>query len=306
MHGHPEHPIADADLAWAIAAGVCVALQCALLSVLVVLKRMAFIGQGVSHAALGGVGIAAVLGYAHGPIYFIIVGGACVAAALLVGWLRDNKAIAADTAIGIVLVASMALGVALLQLAEHGAESEPGRTPSHEWEALLFGSLSDVGMPDAIVALALLLVTGALALRYGRAVLFWAFDERAAVSFGARTGAAQVGLMIALAATIVASMKLVGVILATALLVLPGACALRLSRRLPVVMAFAAISALLALAIGLAAAAMWTIPIGAAVVLALTCCYAATWPLARFLPPGWTRRETTPVRRDTAPERTPA
>jgi zinc transport system permease protein len=290
MHGSPETHLQDADLAWAIATGAIIAAQCALLSVLIVLKRMAFIGQGVSHAALGGVGIAAILGVTQGPAYFAIVGAACVLAALLVGWLSDRRVIASDTAIGIVLVASMALGVTLLQIAEQAelAEHAEHAAQAHEaelgWESLLFGSLTDVGALDAIVAGVLLLTTIALALRFGRAVLFWAFDERSACAFGSPTGAARFGLMIALAATIVASMKLVGIILATALLVLPGACALRLSRRLPGVLACSLTTAMLALAAGLAGAAIFSIPVGGAVVLALVACYALTWPLARLIP----------------------
>jgi len=284
MHGPSETLLQHASLTWAIVTGVLVALQCALLSVLVVLKRMAFIGQGVSHAALGGIGVAAILGVTQGPLYFAIVGAACVTAALLVGWLRDRRAISSDTAIGIVLVGSMSLGVVLLQLASQRSADGPAAQAGHEWEALLFGSLSDVGLFDAAIAGALLLVTVALAMRFGRAILFWAFDERASRAFGAPAGAAQAGLMIALAATIVASMKLVGVILTTALLVLPGACALRLSRRLPVVLAASMITALLSLTAGLAAATLLLIPVGGAVVLALVACYALTWPLPRLIP----------------------
>jgi len=309
MHGSPDILIQDTDLTWAIITGACIAAQCALLSVLVVLKRMAFIGQGISHAALAGVGVAAILGITQGPLYFAIVGLACVLAALLVGCLRDRRVISSDTAIGIVLVASMALGVSLLQIASQNAagdhadhahevahdhdhdhaddhtENHTGDAAhAHAWEDLLFGSLTNVGPVDAAVAGAILLITVFLALRHGRALLFWAFDERAACAFGAPTGAAQVGLMIALAATIVASMKLVGIILATALLVLPGAGALRLSQKLPAVLAIALLSAFVALAAGLAAAAALGIPVGGAVVLALTLCYALTWPLSRIIP----------------------
>jgi len=288
MHGSPATPIQDAELTWAILTGVFIATQCALLSVLVVLKRMAFIGQGISHAALGGVGIAAVFGITQGPAYFVIVGAVCVVAALLVGWMQDKKAIASDTAIGIVLVASMSLGVTLLAIAERSAEAahdhshEHGSSSGHEWETLLFGQLTNVGVFDAIVAGALLLVTLALALRFGRAILFWAFDERSAGAFGAPTNAVQIGLMIALAATIIASMKLVGIILATALLVLPGACALRLANKLPAVLTISIVTSLLALAAGLASAAAFTIPVGGAVVLALVVCYTLTWPLSRI------------------------
>src|SRR5690606_30619572 len=96
---------------------------CALLSPFVVLKRYAFVGQGVSHCAFGGVGVAAVLGLGAGATalggaaWYIVVAIFCLAAAWGMALISDRKTVAADTAIGVFLVGSMALGAVLISVA---------------------------------------------------------------------------------------------------------------------------------------------------------------------------------------------
>jgi ABC-type Mn2+/Zn2+ transport system permease subunit len=226
-----------ASLYWpGVIAGLAVAVMCAVLSVLVVLKRLAFIGQGISHAAFGGIGIAAALGLTaavgkaaplHGIPQFGIVLLFCLGAALLIGVISrrgggGEAGTHADTAIGIVLVGSMALGAILIHAARSGLS----------WESFLFGSLMGAANFDAATAWMLALVT-VLVLWIGRrGLLFWAFDEPGAQAFGVNTGACRFVLLCLLALATVASMKIAGVVLATAMLVLPGATALKLSVRL--------------------------------------------------------------------------
>ncbi len=114
----------SAALFWPpIIAGLAVAAMCAFLSVLVVLKRLSFIGQGISHAAFGGIGVAAMLGLLSGTGagnglslgQFCVVLTFCLASAILIGHLSRKSTTHADTAIGIILVASMALGAILLK-----------------------------------------------------------------------------------------------------------------------------------------------------------------------------------------------
>ena len=100
---------------------------CAVLSPLVVLKRLSFVGQGVSHSAFGGVGVAAVLGaLAAGQtsvVGFCVIGAFCIAAALGMALVGDRRGLALDTAIGVFLAASMALGIVLLHVAGLGARA---------------------------------------------------------------------------------------------------------------------------------------------------------------------------------------
>lgn len=238
----------------AATAAVAVALLCGLLSPLVVLKRMAFIGQGVSHAAFGGVGVAAVLGlFAAGgagqgtPMgAYAIIAAFCIASALVIGSLSRRSSVSEDTAIGVLLVATMALGFLLLQV----HRSRPGAT-SISVESILFGDVTTTGPAQAAMAWAALGLSGVCLWAARRPLLFWAFDEPMASSLGVRVGRVHSLLMVLLAVAIVVTMQLAGVILATAMLVLPGAAATQLTRRLSRVFAYSVGLSLLGVVTGL-------------------------------------------------------
>lgn len=277
-----------APLFWpGVAAGALIALQGAILSVLVVLKRMAFIGQGVSHAAFGGIGLAAFLGLAGGAS-FPLIAGFCIASAwgiaLLSGRERGGagrrRADSTDTVIGVFLVGAMALGAILVAL--RGARSGGGRA-GVAWEQALFGSILAVDWTDAAIAGGSLVVTlGALAW-WRRPLLFWAFDESAAEASGVPVRAMRLLLLTLLALAVVTAMKLAGVVLASALLTLPAAGALRLSRRLGAVIILACGAGLAGTALGLITAFEMNLPPGACIVAALIALYTLTWlvPLRR-------------------------
>jgi hypothetical protein len=103
----------------ALAGGVAIALLCSVLSVFVVLKRVAFAGQGISHAAFGGAGLALLLELFLPPLRMPILRDAviaafCVITALVIGRIARQRRLGEDSAIGICLVAAMALGVSRL------------------------------------------------------------------------------------------------------------------------------------------------------------------------------------------------
>ncbi len=229
-----------AGLYWpGVVTGMIVGVLGGLLSVLVVLKRLAFIGQGVSHAAFGGVGLAYLLGVtgatrAGAGTLLAIVLGFSVAAALGIAWLSSRRGTRTDTAIGIVLALSMALGFVLLREAGVRAAAA-GRAAPPDIESVLFGSIVSVGWGDALVGGAGLLVVGLTMFWLRRPMLFWAFDEEACEAFGAPGARMKLVLLVLLALAVVVTVKLAGVVLATALFVLPGAIALRLSDRLATV-----------------------------------------------------------------------
>jgi ABC-type Mn2+/Zn2+ transport system permease subunit len=233
-----------------VVAGLAIGLVCSLLSPLVVLKRLSFVGQGISHAAFGGIGVAAAVGVVGGAasssLQFSIVLAFCLAAALLIGWLIERGAAQADTAIGIVLVGSMTLGALLIAWA-----ATRGRGGSVSWESILFGSIMAVNREDAAIAWAAAAGILLAAWWFRRPMLFWAFDEPAARAFGVPTAAMKYLLIILLTLAIVTAMKLAGVVLATAMLVLPGAAALRLSDRFVSVLALALGAGLLGVVGGL-------------------------------------------------------
>lgn len=281
-----------ASLSWpGVLTGLAIALMCAVLSPISVLKRMSFVGQGISHAGFGGVGVAAVLTalfaaprrsftgvgiidpiapwLGHPGVQFAIVLVFCLVAAVVIARLIERGKDDADTAIGIVLVASMTVGAVLLVWAYR-----IGLPQSRGWESLLFGDIFGVSWSDTAIAWAAALgVTGVLAW-FRRPMMFWAFDEPAAPAFGVPPRAMKYLLVVLLAIAIVVAMKLAGVVLATAMLVLPGATALRLSDRWNPMMVRSGLIALLGVALGLVISFEANLPPGACMVGVLVLAYA--------------------------------
>lgn len=263
---------ADPDMASAlwpvVVTGLAVAMLCALLSVLVVLKRLAFIGQGISHAGFGGMGLAAVMGLASAAAagsatasvgQFLVVLAFCLLSALLIGFLAERGQAEADTAIGIVLVGTMAAGIVLMRAARSRVNVE----------SFLFGDLIAVGWTDAAIGWC---VTAAIVLALWaarRPLLFWSFDPVVARAMGVSDRRMNLLLMFLLGLATVTAMRLAGAVLATAMLVLPGAIALRLSRRWGAVLWLAAASALVGILGGLLVSLELSWPPGAAIVTVL-------------------------------------
>ncbi len=270
--------------------GVAVVFMCALLSVLVVLKRLAFVGQGVSHSAFGGIGVAAILGFlgqsvaADSPLadYSWLISSAivlvfCIISAVGMGLLSEragHAGVREDTAIGVFLVASMALGGLLLSLAIRSGKL----AGNAGYESILFGQVLAVSWTDAIAAILACLAVVAVLWAFRRPMLFWAFDETSAVAFGVPTLLLRLALMVLLCIAIVTAMKIVGVVLATALLVLPGASALRLSDRLHPVFVLSSIFGVLGLLVGVVVSLeQGEIPPGATIVLSLCTLFGVAW-----------------------------
>lgn len=283
-----------------LVAGLAIALVCGVLSVPVVLKRLAFVGQGVSHAAFGGVGLAFILGIsgiaapdatpaqalAQELGLFGIVLGFCVLAALGIARLTRSGQTRPDTAIGIVLVGAMAIGFLLIQVDSQLAEAarqrgaDAGvRPPSVE--AVLFGSFLAVGWADAVLAWGVALGALGVTALTRRPMLFWAFDEPAALAFGVPVERVRTILLVLLSLTIVTTMRLAGVVLATALLVLPGAIALRLSLRLVPVVAWSIAMAIVGVLVGLIASFELDLQPGPCIVGVLVALFTAAIGLSR-------------------------
>jgi zinc transport system permease protein len=267
----------------AILAGVAIVLMCSLVSVLVVVKRLAFVGQGVSHSAFGGVGVAAVLAAAwpaagHPAIEFAVIVAFCMLAAVAMAAASDRRTVQFDTAIGVALVGSMALGAVLVEASRRvaAAVGSVGFTP-RSWESILFGSLFPSGTWDLALAWAMAAVVAGSAWLIRRPMLFWTFDEPTATAFGVPSQRIKFGMMLLLTVAVVTSMKLAGVVLASALLVLPGATALRLSDRLGAVVALSCAIGLAGLAAGVVLSFETDMPPGASVVLVLAALFAAAW-----------------------------
>lgn len=181
---------------------------CGLVGVYVVLRGMSYIGHGLSHAIFGGAAASAVVNVN----LYLGAGVWGLASALMIGRVTRRRVIGSDAAIGVITTASFALGLVLF-----GAFGVARRSV----DAVLFGSIlgvtaGDVGMVLAVTAGAAAIVF----LRY-RALLFTTFDPEVADVSGVNTARTDGLLMLMLAVSILATMKVIGVVLIAAMLVIP-------------------------------------------------------------------------------------
>jgi len=201
----------------ALAAALTVGAVCGVLGFFVVLRRLAFIGVGISHSALGGVALGLILGVSP-----LLTGGAfALAVALGIALAGQRTGLGRDTVIGVFFSGAMALGVVLASL-EHGAQQELFGYLFGNVLAVTNGELAALGVGGALVVAALLSLL--------RPQLFLAFDEEIARAYGQRVQLLDMALLALLAATIVIGVRLVGVLLIEALLVVPAATAALLAR----------------------------------------------------------------------------
>lgn len=277
-----DGPLRDMLLS-TLVGGLAVSVMGGVLSVLVVLKRMSFIGQGVSHSAFGGIGLAALIGAMAGSAMsdssvFVVILAFCIASALGMAMSSDREALESDTAIGVFLVASMALGAVLVAIANRIGR---GPTGAGSWERALFGTVIVVDPGFASITVGIGVAILAVLFWFRRPVLFWAFDESASIAFGIRSNRMKLLLILLLAIATVTAMRLGGIVYATALLVLPGASALRLSARMAPVILISVAVAVLGMLIGVVASIEADLPTGASIVLALTVLFAASCGIGR-------------------------
>jgi len=235
---------------YAFIAGIALATVCSLLSVVVVTKRMAFIGEGIAHAGFGGLGTAVFLGLTGGGLAAggtwktdVIVLVFCLATAMAIGVLTRRRHVEPDSAIGIMLVAAMAWGVLMIDLHRNLQSQEWyvrlfGSQPrAFNTESLLFGSLTNVGFYDAVLSVGVAIGIVSILAALFKEILFYAFDETVSQVFGVPARGIHYLMLALLSVAIVLTVRLAGIVLVSALLVMPGATAGLLSRHLGRVLA---------------------------------------------------------------------
>jgi zinc transport system permease protein len=277
---------------YALAVAPVIGATCALLSVYVVLRRMALISEGVSHAGFGGIAIAVLIGYAipglDNPLAReIITGIFCLGTALLIGYASRRKHVSEDSAIGIFLVASIALGIILLAV-RRTLPMRPGETKVVDVEGLLFGDLVSTLPSDLLIASVAMLIVFAIIGSMYHQFLYTTLDEEMARINGVNTRLVNTLLLMMISLVIVVCVRMVGFLMVTALTIIPGATGNMLSRRFGGVM----IASLLIGTFGTASAAALTAvhpfssyPSGALIVLVLFVLFAIVWVYRHFFKP---------------------
>jgi len=220
----------------ALIISVLVAVPTALLSCFLVLKGWSLMGDAISHAVFPGV----VIAYIVGIPYSVGAFAAGMVCAVATGFLKDNSRIKQDTVMGIVFSGMFGLGLVLYVKIQSDVHLDH----------ILFGDMLGVGLRDIVETAVIAAVTaGMIGLKW-RDFLLHAFDPAQAQAVGLRVNLLHYGLLCLISLTIVGALKAVGIILAIAMLIAPGAIAFLLTRRFGAMLALAVLIAVAASLLG--------------------------------------------------------
>jgi zinc transport system permease protein len=252
----------------ALFVGILVSLISGFVSTFVVLRKMSFIGAGISHAAFGGIAI----GFFTGINPVITAIAYAIAVALGIEFVSRRGKISEDASIGIFFSSSMALGIVLVSLS---------REYTVDLFGYLFGNILAITSEEVLLSsVVAALVIGSITL-FLKEILMTAYNEEIARVSGIPARAINTLFLVVLSVSIVISIKIVGIILVSALLVLPGATARLFAKNVYVMIAVSCSVAVFSTVLGLIFSYQFDIAPGGTIVLTATAIFLAALFLKR-------------------------
>jgi len=238
----------------ALLAGLFIALACAILGVFLVLRRDAMIGHGLAHITFGGVALGLFLETKPLLIALTVV----VLCSLIILKLREKAGMYEDTAIGIFSSAGMAVGIILATLS--------GKL-NVDLFSYLFGSILAIEKFEVGIAVTLALAVIIIVVIFYQEFLYQTFDTESARTSGIRVGLLDGILAVLTSVTIVIGMKVVGILLVAALIVIPSAAGLQLANSFKQAMVLSSIVSMSSVITGLFVAYYWDLPASGTIIL---------------------------------------
>ncbi len=273
-----------ASYGWIMLMGFFVATACGLVGNYLMLRRMALVGDAISHSVLPGLVVAYLLaGTRHSTVMFL---GALVAGVLttvLIEVIHKKSRVKQDAAIGITFSSLFAIGVILV--------SQYASKVDLDQECVLYGEIGSIPLdmpyvqlgslvlgPPTLVRMAIVaLIVAALIVIFYKELLVSSFDAGLAFALGINATFVHYSLMSMLSIVVVSAFESVGAILVIAMLILPGATASLLSRRLPTILFLTVIHAALCSVLGVHLALWLDCSIAGAMVVMGTALFVAAW-----------------------------
>jgi manganese/zinc/iron transport system permease protein len=269
-----------------------------------ILRRMALVGDAISHSILPGIAIAFLLaGSRNTSVMFL---GALVAGILttvIIEVIHKRSRVKQDAAIGIAFTTLFAIGVVLISLFADRVDLDQ--------ECVLYGEIGFVWMtapvqfggfvlgPEPVVRMGLVMLATAILIgMFYKELLVSSFDPGLAASVGINASVMHYSLMAMLSIVVVSAFESVGAILVVAMLILPGATASLLSQRLPAVLALSVVHAALSTLLGIHLAVWLDCSTAAAMVVMGAFLFCLAWffsPRQGLLSRWFSRRVTTPA-----------
>ncbi|MGF1539245.1 MAG: metal ABC transporter permease [Pleurocapsa sp.] len=234
---------------------IIVGIICAIVGSYLMVQRLALLGDAISHSVLPGVAIA----YLIGMNIFIGAFIAGVLSTICINLIRTRSNIKEDTAMGIVFSAFFALGIILITVIQKDNKIDLNH--------FLFGNILGVTATDVRDTLIIAVIVISVVVLLYKELLFYTFDKLGAQAVGLPVNLLDLGLMMLIGLTIVASLKAVGVVLVLSLLITPPATAYLLVTRLHQVMFLGVAIGIVSSITGMYLSYFYNLPSGPAIVL---------------------------------------
>jgi zinc transport system permease protein len=238
----------------AFVAGIFVSIVCAILGVFLVLRRWSLIGDGLSHVSFGAVAVGLFLGWY--PLYVSLP--LVIIASLFILRLTEKSGLFGDAAIGIVSAVGLSTGVVLASVG-HGFNVD--------LLSYLFGNILAISTEEMVTSIILSLVLLFIIIFLYHDLVALSFQEDAAKVSGVKTKWINNLLVVLTAIVVVLSIRVVGILLISALLILPAATALQLQKSFKMTIMMASVFAILSVISGILLSFYGDIPAGATIVL---------------------------------------
>lgn len=235
--------------------GILIAICCALLGVVLVLKRYSMIGDGLSHVGFGALSVAAVLNLST-PLYLALP--VVIVAAYILLRITEKGRVNADAAIAIISSSALAIGVFVASI----------NGTNIDLQQYMFGSILAVDKSDIIISVILTVVVLAVYVLFYNKIFAVTFDESFAKATGVRTSLYSIAVSVLTAVTVVVGMRMLGTLLISALIIFPSLTSMRVCKRFKTVVICSVIISVLCVVLGLFTSFYFdNIPVGATIVI---------------------------------------
>lgn len=241
----------------ALLAGVLIAAITSILGVFLVLRRLSLIGDGLAHVTFGSVAVVLLLGFS--PLYVTLAAlPLVILSSLAILKLTRTRKIHGDAAIGIVSSIGIAAGISLASLS--GGYSV-------DLLSYLFGNILTVNVNEVILSFVVFLLVISFVLIFYRDLFAITFDEELARSMGIKTNRINIVLFILTAIAAVLAMKVAGIMLVSAMLIIPPLTSMQLSISFRLTIIFSVVFSILSVICGIVFSFLLNLPAGGTIVL---------------------------------------
>jgi len=234
--------------------GILIAIACSLLGVFLVLRKNAFIGEGLAHISFGGIAVGLLIGI-NPMIAALIV---TIIGALMIVNIDENSKLSGDTSIGIFSYTGFALGILLISL-KSGFNTD--------LFSYLFGNILALTNFDVFFSLGLVIIVLVFIVLFRQELFYITFDEETAKTAGINVRLLNYLIAVLVGITVVVSMRIVGIILVASFIILPASAALQISKNFKQTLFYSLILSILSVITGLILSFYLDIAAGATVVL---------------------------------------